>query len=346
MKRIFFGLTILLTLSIMVPIIAAHVPVSAQDGDTLETAFFIEDPTKTWVIYSELHEGAEPQYFAFEIEAGTRIRMMLAIPVTANPESFQPLIALMGPGLTNSSSIPDYLEIPESSGVTLFESETATMAYEGFTPTSFYEMIHFEIIAPATGEYYFAVYEPDNGGRFSIGIGYMESFTFDEWLLVPFNVMTIHQWNGQNLLVILIPMIATIVLGIVFFLVRKDDFPELGSAVSWIGMIGALLFVGSGVTILYQILLSALFAVDLQIIISILFGMFPILLGVITLRIMLTENWQNQRSKRIRLLILGIIAPFLWAGLLIGPILVILSALLASIGVSRESGTPMSIVGT
>ncbi|TFG94894.1 hypothetical protein E4H12_14360 [Candidatus Thorarchaeota archaeon] len=338
MKRLILGLTILLTLFMIAPIITAHVPVSAQDGDTLETAFFIEDPTKTWVIYSELHEGAEPQYFAFEIEAGTRIRMMLAIPVTADPESFQPSIALMGPGLTNSSSIPDYIEIPESSGVMIYESESATLAYEGFTPTSFYEMIQFEILAPATGEYFFAVYEPDNGGRFSIGIGYVESFTFDEWLLVPFNVMTIHQWNGQNLVAILIPMIATIVLGLAFFLVRKDDIPELGSAVSWIGVIGALLFVGSGVTIFYQIILSALFTVDLQIIISIIFGMLPILLGFFTLRIVLTENWQENKSKKVRLLVLGIIAPFLWAGLLIGPALLLLSAFIPIIVSSRQNG--------
>ena len=346
MKRLLSGLAILLTLFMIAPIITAHVPVSAQDGDTLETAFFIEDPTKTWVIYSELHEGAEPQYFAFEIEAGTRIRMMLAIPVTADPESFQPSIALMGPGLTNSSSIPDYIEIPESSGVMIYESESATLAYEGFTPTSFYEMIQFEILAPATGEYYFAVFEPDGGGAFSIGLGYTESFTFAEWVLVPFNVMTIHQWNGQNLVAILIPMIATIVLGLAFFLVRKDDIPELGSAVSWIGVIGALLFVGSGVTIFYQIILSALFTVDLQIIISIIFGILPILLGVFTLRIVLSEKWQNNRSKQMRLLVLGIIAPFLWAGLLIGPILVILSALLAIIEGARKTGTNPIILDT
>jgi len=327
----------LLTLSVIIPSIAAHVPISAQDAETLETAVFIEDPTKSWVIYSDLHEGADPQYFAFETEAGTRIRMMLAIPVIADPNVFQPSIALMGPGLANSSSIPSYLEIPESSGVMIFNSESAVLAYEGFTPTSFYEMIQLEVIAPITGEYYFAVYEPNIGGAFSVALGYVETFTFAEWVFVPFNVMIIHQWNGQSLLMILAPMIITIVLGVAYLLPRKEEFRELENAVSWIGAIGALLFIGSGVTIFYEMIIAALYSVDLQVIITFIFGLLPILLGYYTLRISTTENWQDQKAKRIRLLVLGLIAPFLWAGLIIGPVLVILSSLLSTVKVYRKT---------
>jgi len=341
MRRLVFGLAVLLTLSVIIPSIAGHVPITAQDGETLETAFFIEDPTKSWVIYSDLHEGAEPKYFAFEIEAGTRIRMMLAIPVNADPNGFQPSIALMGPGLSNSSSIPSYLEIPESSGVMIFESEVATLAYEGFTPTSFYEMIQLEVLAPATGEYYFAVYESNNGGAFSIALGYVETFTFTEWVFVPFNVMTIHQWNGQSFLIILAPMLVTIILGVGYLLNRRDELRELDNAVSWIGAIGALFFIGSGVTIFYQMIIAALASVDLQVIITFIFGLLPILLGYYTFRISTTENWQDQKDKRLRLLVLGLIAPFLWAGLLIGPALVVLSSILPSIGKSRE---PSSIL--
>lgn len=338
MKKVIYGLTILFTLALIIPSTVAHVPISAQDGETLETAFFIEEPTKSWVIYSELHGDGHPQYFAFEMEAGTRIRMLLSIPVTADPSSFTPSIALMGPGITNSSSIPGDLEIPESSGVMIIESDATTPAYEGFTPTSFYSLIDIDMQAPATGEYYFAVYEPEDEGSFSVALGYVETFTLSEWLLVPLNVMTIHQWNGQSMLSILAPMIATFVIGMVFLLKRKNELQELENGVSWIGAVGALLFFGSGITIFYQIVLAALFAVDLQVIISILFGILPILLGVFTIRIVLTENWQRTRSKQIRLLLLGIIAPFLWAGLLIGPVFVMSSAILAFVISSREMG--------
>jgi hypothetical protein len=339
MKRFIFGLTILLTLFLIAPSITAHVPISAQDGETLDTAFFIEEPTKSWVIYSELHGDGHPQYFAFDMDAGTRIRMLLSIPVTADPESFTPSIALMGPGIANSSSIPGDLEIPESSGIMIIQSDSATPSYEGFTPTSFYALIDIDMLAPATGEYYFAVYDPAESGSFSVAMGFVETFTLAEWVLVPFNVVTIHQWNGQNLLSILAPMIATLVIGLGYFLNRRDSFPELESGLSWIGVVGALLFFGSGITVFYQIVHSALFAIDLQIIISILFGMLPILLGVFTLRLVLTENWQNNKSKQIRLLVLGIIAPFVWAGLLIGPTLVILSASIAIFAGSRVTRT-------
>jgi len=325
MKKLVFGLLVFLILPIIIPSIAAHVPISAQDGETLETAYYIEEPTKSWVIYSNLHEGAEPQYFAFNIEAGMRIRMMLAIPIHSDPNAFQPSIALMGPGLSNSSSIPSYLEIPESAGVMIFDSESATLAYEGFTPTSFYEMIQLEILAPLTGEYYFAVYEPNEGGSFSVALGYVESFTLEEWVLVPFNVMMIHQWNGQSLLMILAPMILTIILGLTYLLNRRNEFPILENPMSWFGIVGALSFIGSGVTIFYEMIIAALASANLQLIITIIFGLLPILLGYYTIRIMVTENWHDQKARRFRLLALGLIAPFLWAGLLIGPALVILS---------------------
>ncbi|MFW9963535.1 MAG: hypothetical protein ACFFCX_08230 [Candidatus Sifarchaeia archaeon] len=335
MKRFFYGLSIILTLSILIYPIVAHVPISAQDGETLETAFFIEDPTKSWVVYSDLHGGAEPRYFGFEIDAGQRIRLLLSIPVTANPDEFQPSVALMGPGLTNSSSIPAYLEIPESAGVIILDSEAAIPEYEGFTPTSFYALIDFDMEVIVSGEYYLAIFEEDEGGDFSIAIGYVESFTFDEWLLVPFSVMTIHQWNGQNLILILVPMILSVIIGLVYLLNKRNELLELGNLVSWLGALGALLFFGSGITIFYQMTIASLTAINAQIIITAIFGIIPILLGFSTMRIVLTSDWKKQRGKRLRLLLLGLIGPFLWAGLLIGPALVILSAIAASIGTSE-----------
>ncbi len=342
MKRLFYGLSIIITLSILIYPIAGHVPVSTQDGETLETAFFIEDPTKSWVIYSELHEGREPRYFGFEIEAGERIRMLLSIPVTENPDEFQPSIALMGPGLTNSSSIPEYLEIPESAGVIIFNSEPATPEYEGFTPTSFYALIDVDMEVVETGEYYFAIFENDEGGPFSVALGYVESFTLVEWLLVPFSVMTIHQWNGQNLFLILAPMIISIIIGLAYLLYKRNDLVELGNIVSWLGALSAVLFFGSGITIFYQMVIASLTAINAQMVITAIFGMIPLLLGFFTLRIVLTNGWKSQRNNRLRLLVIGVISPFLWAGLLLGPVLVIIAAALASIKPSEKYDTTPS----
>ncbi|KXH73525.1 MAG: hypothetical protein AM326_10620 [Candidatus Thorarchaeota archaeon SMTZ-45] len=335
MSRLIFGLTIFLTLFLVIPPIAAHVPISTQDGETLETAFFIEDPTKSWVIYSDLHKGAEPRYFGFEMDVGERIRILLSIPIITDPNAFQPSIALMGPGFTNSSSIPAFLEVPESAGVMIFESEPATPEYEGFTPTSFYALIDIDMEVVVSGDYYFAVFEEDESGPFSVALGYVESFTFDEWLLVPFDVMIIHQWNGQSLVLILAPMIISVLLGIGYLLSRRRDLLELESTVSWLGVLGGLLFFGSGITIFYQMIVASLTAINAQLIITAIFGIIPILLGFYTLRIVLTDGWKKQRGKRIRLLILGIVAPFLWSGLLIGPALVILSGIVASVGASE-----------
>jgi hypothetical protein len=345
MRRGTVGLALLLTIFLLIPVVNAHVPITTHDDNTLETAFLIEDPTKSWVVYSDVHEGALPQYFKFEMDAGTRLRFTLAIPVIEDPNEFQPSIALIGPGITNSSSIPDYLEIPESSGVMIFDSGPPVPYYEGFTPTSFSNLIDIDMEAPATGQYYLAVYEPDSGGLFSITLGYVETFNLDEWFLVPFSVMIIHQWNGQGLLSNLAPMIATLVIGMALLINRRDEYTELDNGLGWMGALGALLFFGSGVTIFYQIVLAALFTISSQILVSIMFGILPLFLGFFTIRTVLSENWQNKRSKQLQLLLLGVIAPFLWAGLFVGPALVIASSLIAIVRTPRDSdASPDSMV--
>ncbi|MHA2378206.1 MAG: hypothetical protein ACXADS_02945 [Candidatus Thorarchaeota archaeon] len=318
----------LLTISV-----SAHVPVAPEPGETLDTAVKIENPTKSWVIYSDLHEGAEPHYFHFEIEQGARIRLKLMIPINHDPSEFRPVMALMGPGLTNEGVAPSYLETPESGGVVIVESGTPNPEYEGFTPTSFLAMAAVDITAPEAGAYYLAVYEPSSGGRFAVAVGYIESFGLDEWLLVPFSVMIIHQWNGQSLLVILSPLVGTMIAGLAYLLMKREDLRGRSSLSSWLAITGGLTFVASGITILVQMVVAvSTVPANPQVVVTVAFAMIPLLLGAATLRIALREDWQLESSAPMKLLVFGAIAPFAWAGLLVGPGLVIISGLIILLG--------------
>jgi len=44
-------------------------------------------------------------------------------------------------------------------------------------------------------------------GKYGIAIGYKEEFTLSEWLLIPIDVINIHQWEGQSLILILMPLL-------------------------------------------------------------------------------------------------------------------------------------------
>jgi hypothetical protein len=56
-----------------VPIVQAHSPTVAGDNESVATATVISDPTKSWAVYAELHEGGEAQYYKFDISAGQTI---------------------------------------------------------------------------------------------------------------------------------------------------------------------------------------------------------------------------------------------------------------------------------
>jgi len=307
---------------------SAHVPIAPEPGETLETAVEIWNPTKSWVVYSDLHEGAEPHYFRFEVEQGERIRLTLMIPVSQDPAEFRPVMALMGPSLASEGVAPSYLETPESGGVVIVESGTPHPEYEGFTPTSFFAMAAVDTTASEAGTYFLAVYEPSSGGRFAIAVGYIESFGLDEWLLVPFSVMIIHQWNGQSLLFILSPLVGTVIVGLAYFLMKREDLRGRNSVSSWLAITGGLTFVASGITMLFQMVVAvSTVPANPQVVVTAGFAMIPLLLGVATLRIALREDWQLESSAPMKLLVFGAIAPFAWAGLLVGPAFVIISGL-------------------
>jgi hypothetical protein len=201
--------------------------------------------------------------------------------------------------------------------------------YEGFTPTSFYLLSDIDLNAPESGYYYLAVFEPSMGGRYAITIGYRETFSLSEWLAVPFSVIIIHQWTGQNLIMILLPIALTLMAGSIYISYWRNDLLKTKNTLTWIGILGGLLFISSGVFIFYQMGIALLqVAVNSQVIVTIIFGLIPILLGIATLRILLANGWMQDKSRMLKLLMIGLMAPFAWAGYLVGSLFVILISLI------------------
>lgn len=189
----------------------------------------------------------------------------------------------MWPGASTSGDVPSYVEVPLGYGAILIQGvRQSAPEYEPFAPTSYYFVVKYTQPLPQEGDYYFAVYEPNSGGRYNLAVGYVETFTLTEWLKIPYDVMTIHIWEGQSLLLILAPMFATVVVGYLLLIFR---FRLRFAVAPILGSISGLLCIGSGSMMTMQMLIAAEGATATSsIIVTLIFAAMPIAVGALTLR--------------------------------------------------------------
>jgi hypothetical protein len=305
--------------------VSAHAPDIPSDNESLETAYTISDPVKSWAIYAELHEGAEAQYYKFDLSQNERLLVMLFVP-TSEESSFTPNLVVMGSGITSKDALPEYVEAVEGVGIMLLEAERPLKpTYEPFTPSSYYYLASFDQEVSAGGTHYVAVYEPFQGGRYGLAVGYREEFGIDELIKIPVDVIGIHLWEGQSVLLIFAPLLVTFAIGfVVLFLKRPLTFRML---FGWLGILAGLLYLGSGLMILTQMIVALARATpDFSIVLTMIFALMPILLGIAILR--LTDRKKDVTNRlRVYIAIVGVIGLFVWAGLLIGPALALLASL-------------------
>jgi hypothetical protein len=314
---------------LLVSAVQAHVPIIPNDNNNLETATNIHDPLKSWAVYGQLG-GEDADYYRFDMEKGQKLHLMLFTP---DKNTFTPGLAIMGPGITSQGTIPAFIDIPNGSGVMAVAGKRPDQAsYEPFTPARIYERIIIDMNVNADGTYYVAVLEPSAEGRYGLAVGYQEEFEVFEWIRVPLDVIAIHQWEGQSLGFILAPMLAIIAIGFVFLIWQREKRGYAPQSMSgWIASVAAFCYLGSGAMMLMQIVI-ALGHTDLpsSVIITVLLALLPIIAGIAMLYVSMKAMNGGEMKARVTMAILGIVGLFIWAGLLIGPVLAILASFLPS----------------
>jgi hypothetical protein len=309
----------------------AHVPVTAGDNEALETATYISDPLKSWVVYSKIHEGGVANYYRFDMERGQRLRILLFTP---EKNLFMPGLVIMGQGIEPQGTVPASVDVPEGFSAMVFEGKQPDQAsYEPFTPASQYERVDIDMTVNTPGTYYVAVYESSHGGQYGIALGYREEFKVDEWIRVPLDIIRIHLWEGQSPGFIFAPMLSILVIGTFFlFWQRKKGVLVLQSPFGWIGSFVGFLYLGSGAIILIQMAIALRrTAPTSSVIITSVFALLPLLAGLATLRVAMQARGKIERKTRVKMAIMGIVGLFVWAGLVIGPVLAIVASLLPSV---------------
>ncbi len=331
LKRIWNTVFVLSTLAciVLAQETLAHSPLGPGDNETLATATFISDPTKSWAVYAELHEGGEAQYYGFNVTEGDRIYVMLYKSTRSEDQEFLPGFVLMGHDLVDQGEIPDYVEVPAEADVMVVEGEQPAQAtYEPFSPSGFYELAQVDLTAPRSGTYYVAVFETNMGGHYGLAVGDREEYTLTEWILIPINLISVYQWAGHSLPIILLPLIVTVAVGLILMFLRRKNGGIPRSAFAWVGTFAGLVFVGSGATILFQMALTlTVTPLGSEIVLTLVLAAIPILLGLGVLRLTL-DAVKVDRRRRVYMAVLGIVAIFAWAGWLIGSALAIIASVL------------------
>jgi hypothetical protein len=318
---------VLVSLAFM-PKVFGHAPLVPGSNESLATATVVSDPSKSWAVYAELHEGGEAQYYRFDIGEGQRIHVSLLKSTAPDDGDFVPGFVLMGPKVTSQGTVPEYVEIPEGAGSMVVEGKNPTRAtYEAFAPSAFYQLADLELDAPSSGAFYVAVYENSRGGHYGLAVGDRESFTLSEWILTPLSIISIREWSGQSLPLVFAPAAAVFVVGIATVISRRRTTGSPRTLFQWTEAAAGLLFLASGFTVITQMLLALTLApLGLDAIVTIVLAVIPIIMGIFAIRFALRKT-VNVRT-RVSVAILGLLALFAWAGFIVGPILAIVSSLL------------------
>jgi hypothetical protein len=320
----FAAVTLLALLIAVIPALA-HAPFFPGDGSSPESAITVENPTKSWVIYGTLPDGPAARYYRFRVEEGERIYATLQVPRAGG---FVPGMVLAGPGIEGSGQVPPYVEVPEGAGAVAVPGELPEQPeYEPFTPSKLYPLARIDIMAPAAGDYTLAVYTSGEGGNYALALGFVESYTLAEWVRIPIDLVRIHHHEGQPLILIFAPMIAVLALGTALLLRRQRSLSLFALA----GAAAGLLFIGGGAMTLSQAAVAAA-GTDpgAAILLTFAFALIPILLGVLALRVALRKR--IGAGERVAMAVLGVLGLFVWAGLVIGPLLAFAAALMPARG--------------
>ena len=307
--------------------VSAHAPLGVGSNEDIANATPISNPEKSFVIYTELHESGETQYYHFPMQKGENLYGSLQVP---GPDSMVPNIVIIGPGIESTGNVPSFIEIPDGSGAMVIEGKSpGKPSYEPFTPQPIYEVARYNVTVPRDGDYYIAVYGP-SGGKYSLAPGFQEQFTPSEWLLIPWSVVSIHLWEGQSPWGVFAPMILIVIGGLVLIGIYRKQLGLHQDPVRWMILIAGLLYLGGAAMTALQIIHAVqVTGYTKEVILTLMFIAGPIILGIFAIMEGIRQPRPDSLLKSgIKMVVIGVLGLLVWAGLIIGPVLALVSGVL------------------
>ena len=157
---------------------SAHKPSFGDTYISPESAFEIQDPNISIVLYDEVTCENPHLWMSFEAMAGMDFYVQGGVPVIERLEDYKPTIAVLAPGLPQADlDLP--FEIPSELGVILIEpEESPSEFYEPFTQTTSWIWIEESLILPKDGIGYVVAWNEEfQTGKLWVAVGLVEDFS-------------------------------------------------------------------------------------------------------------------------------------------------------------------------
>ena len=317
---------LILIITLLVPPACAHAPLGTGENDALSMATVISPPEKSYVVYGHIHEPGEAAYYRFDLAAGQTLNTALLVNRKDSPV---PDLIIMGPGFPSSGTSPPTLQVPAGSGVLVIPGRMpAQPMYEPFSPAALFPVASYTQKAAESGTFYAAVYTAEGEQDYSFAPGFREEFTASEWLLIPISVIGIHAWEGQSPVVVLAPCIALVLLGIALLLRQQKRAGTSRSLFSWLAITAGLLYLGGACVTFTQMVRSlGITGWDPSAALTLIFIGIPVGLGIVALRTGFPSTQPVPAQERVVLAVVGVLGLVFWGGLIIGPVIAIVAAI-------------------
>jgi len=243
---------LVLALSMVAIPAAAHVPSFPTDNTSPDSAVVVPDAAKSWSFYDRIESG-EVAYYRFSLTAGERLRVGTFTPDSG---AFTLSVVVMSEAFEGTEGVPARVTVPEGMGALVVAGERPAGAeYEPFAPSATYSTASVDRPTDVDAAYLVAVYEPANrSGEVGVTVGYREEFSPTEYLTVPFDLVQVRLWEGQQPLLVVGPFALTVLAGVA---VGRRRWTERSPSLARVVLgIGASLVLASGVNTAVQTLVA------------------------------------------------------------------------------------------
>lgn len=325
MRFPFWLVTAVMVMLLFILPAAGHVPVLPGDHSSLATAVQLEDPAITYALYGTLHEAGEADYYTVTVPKGSPLRFTVSTPAAG---TFAPWLVIAGPGISPLGTVPSSVGLPEGDTAVVVTGVRPLHAdYEPFTPIAGYQTARYDGLAPENGTYIIAVYTPTDAGPFTLATGTLEAFSLPEWIMIPVDQIQIRYWQDQSPLLIFGPYWAFLIIGVVLFF-RQPGWRRMNRA-ALPGLVAGLLFLGTGFATLLQTGIALQSAPLVPVVlVTLVFAATALVLGGAAVRISVRSNEMTGLRFRTLMVVIGIVGFAAWAGIVAGPVLAFLAAVM------------------
>lgn len=176
--------TYILLLALLVAILNADAALAHQpffeDTDTDSgTPMSVTDPEISTALYATLDRPGDIDYFRFSVSARQTIEVGITIPQIEGQRQFAPTIGVIATGLDGElvSELPaDALALlSDKRGAEIIEVVEATIFFEPFSRTAYWQRQRRRITFPDEGEVVVVVWHPqESTGRYTLVVGQRE----------------------------------------------------------------------------------------------------------------------------------------------------------------------------